>query len=55
LTRTLSVAGNVPKLGVTVNQGAAPAEGEIPAVNVGDPELAFTETVCAAGSVAAPD
>ena len=55
MTRTLSVAGNVPELGVTVNQGAAAAEGETPAVNVGEPELAFTEIVCADGSVADPD
>jgi hypothetical protein len=52
-TRTLIVPGNVPLLGLAVNQNVF--NGKTAVVYVGEPELAFTETVCAAGSAVVPD
>ncbi len=52
-TRTLKLPGSVPLLGLTVSQRSV--DGEIAVVYPGFPELAFTETLCAAGSAVALD
>jgi hypothetical protein len=50
-TFTLRLAANLPPAGVTVSQRSVPG---VATVNVGVPELAFTETVCVAGRAVAP-
>jgi hypothetical protein len=50
-TRTLRVAGRLPLLGSTVIHASVPG---VVAVKAGVPELAFTEMVWTAGSLAAP-
>ena len=55
-TRTLRLAGRFPPGGETINQSAfvGGLMGVMATLYVGLPALAFTETVCAAGNVAAP-
>jgi hypothetical protein len=50
-TLALSEAGKIPLSMLTVNQKSV---GGIAVLNVGFPELALTETVCALGSFVAP-